>query len=336
MSRILIAGIIFWAVVFYVRIIQIGGIDPTYQEKGNQSLQSVRTQLGRIFGQVLPYPQSALISGIVLGQQSNLPYRLKQDLKATSTIHIVVVSGQNLTILAGFVMSLATWLGRRKTIVLTLLIILGYSLLTGLQIPVIRAGIMAVLVYSAQLLGKEGVSSWVLFLTAAFMLIINPNWLLSISFQLSFLATFGVVVVAPILIKLLEVVPKLLKEDLAVTLAAQVMVTPIIAYNFNQLSLVGILVNCLILWTIPLVMVIGGLCLIVGWVSMGLGQVIGLVPGVLLTYFVYLVEFFARLPGAGVSVGETPWIMWFGYYLLLAGIVWGMRIGIREKIDDKG
>lgn len=325
MSRIILAGIIFWMTVFYLRIIQTGGIDPTYQEKGNQTFQPLQDHLARIFDQILPYPQSSLMSGILLGEQSNLPFSLKKDLKATSTIHIVVVSGQNLTILAGYFLNLASWIGRRKALILTLLAIVGYSLLTGLQIPVIRAAVMVTLVYLAQLLGKEGTGPWVLLLTAAGMLIVNPNWLLNISFQLSFLATFGVIIVAPVLIKSLKFVPKLLREDLAVTFAAQAMVIPVLAYNFNQLSLTGILVNCLILWTIPLVMMAGGGALFLGTINLILGQIAGLVPGILLTYFTYLVQFFAKLPGAGIVVGTTSPLIWVGYYLLVWAIVWGIR-----------
>ena len=154
------------------------------------------------------------------------------------------------------------------------------------------------------------------------MLLYNPNWLLSISFQLSFLATFGVIVVAPILVKHLERVPKVLREDLGVTVAAQAMVLPVIAYNFGQLSLFGIVANLLILWTIPLVMISGFAALGLGLVSSVLGTLAGLLPTILLTYFIYLVEFFAKLPGASVAVGESGIVMWAGYYLLVGGGVW--------------
>lgn len=325
MLKLLTLSILLWLTLFALRIISIGGIDPTYRDEQVKLFGPLRENLVEIVDQSLPYPQSTLLSGIVLGSDK-IPSYLKQELKATSTIHIVVVSGQNLSLLAGFILSLVSFLGRKKTIILTLFVIVFYSLLTGLEVPVLRAALMVGLAYLAQILGKENAGWWVLFLVAGGMLLYNPNWLLSISFQLSFLATFGVIVVAPIILEHLKAVPNILRQDLGVTLAAQVMVLPVIAYNFGQVSLVGILVNSLILWVIPIVMMAGFGVLISGVVSSFLGQIAGLVPGVLLTYLIYLVEFFAKVPGASFRVGETTIWMWAGYYLMLGAGVWILKM----------
>lgn len=325
--------LIVWLGLFFVRVVQIGGLDPTYKEEGTQLFQPARKHLAAVLEQSLPFPQSALLSGILIGVQEKLPFYLKKELQVTSTIHIVVVSGQNLTILAGFIMSLVSFLGRKKTIILTLFVIVFYSLLTGFQIPVIRAAIMATLAYLAQILGKERKGWWVLTLTASGMLLYNPNWLLNISFQLSFLATLGVVVVAPILLEHLKKVPKVLREDLSVTLSAQVLVLPIIAYNFYQISLIGILVNSLILWSIPIVMVFGFVSLGFGLINSVLGSLIGLVPTVLLTYFLNLVQLFAKIPGANIKVGETGVLLWVGYYLAIGALFWTLKI--KQNIKTK-
>lgn len=326
MRKFLIVGIALWLVLFSLRVVQIGGIDPIYQEEGVKLLQPLQIKLSSVIEQSLPYPQSALLAGIILGADKKLPFSLKTDLKTTSTIHIVVVSGQNLTILAGFVMRIVSFLGRRKTIAATLAVIVVYSLISGFEVPVVRAAIMATLAYLAQILGKERTGWWVLLVTAGLMLLYNPNWLLNISFQLSFLATLGVVVVAPALIGYLKPIPRILKEDIAVTLAAQLLVLPIIAYNFYQISIIGILVNSLILWSIPIVMITGFISLVVGLVNSFLGQLVGLVPAVLLTYFIYLVQFFAKIPGASFQIGETVVLVWVGYYLMVGGIIWSLVI----------
>lgn len=307
--------------LFILRVNSIGGIDPNYREEGNTILSGWQQNLAVRVDHLLPYPESALLSGILLGVQSSLPVNLKKELTATSTIHIVVVSGQNLTILAGFVMSLVTTLGRRKTLVITLLVIVLYSLLTGLGVPVIRAAVMVTLTYLAQFFGRESAGRWVLVLTATAMLFINPNWLLNISFQLSFLATLGVVVVAPIILEWLKFVPKILREDFAVSLSAQILTLPVIAFNFGQMSLIGLLVNSLILWTVSPVMIAGIFALAAGFINVLFGQVVGLFSGILLTYFVDVVKIGATLPGAGITVGESSLLLWIGYYLTMGGIV---------------
>jgi len=330
MQRNVFLVIILWFLLFLARITQIGGIDPTYTEPPNLLLKPLQESFTKNLDQLLPYPQSVLLSGILLGSQGNLPFFLKKELQATSTIHIVVVSGQNLTMLAGFLMSLAPFIGRKKTIILTLGAIVFYSVLTGLGIPVIRAAIMVSLVFLAKLMGKDGLDWWILLLTVGVMLLINPNWILSISFQLSVMATLGVVVMAPILLPFFKQVPNILREDLVVSLSAQILTLPFIAYNFGQISIIGVLVNGLVLWCISLVMISGFFTLAVSFLSTTLGQIIGLLPGVLLTYFIYIVEIFSKIPFGSVRVGESSLILWVGYYLLIGGLVWGLRIKINK------
>lgn len=325
MLKLTLCLIVFWTLLFTFRVVQIGGVDPTYKEEGVQLFEPLRTSLSKKIDDILPYPQSALLSGIILGNQSDLPYYFRKQLQITSTIHIVVVSGQNLTILAGFVMSLVSIFGRKKTIILTLFVIVFYSLITGFGVPVVRAAIMAGIVYIGKLLGKEGTGWWILFFTGALMLIYQPNWLLNISFQLSFLATFGVIVVAPIFSEKLKRIPTLIREDFAVTLAAQLMVLPVIAYNFNQISVAGLLANSLVLWSIPLVMISGFLAMVLGLLNNLIGQVAGLIPGILLTYFIYIVQFFSKIPGASFNISQTNILMWVGYYLLLGVGVWILK-----------
>lgn len=334
MAKFIIVALLLWISLFAVRVFQIGGIDSNYRDEGIEYLQSLRDSLAEVYNRILPYPQSGLLAGITLGSTKSLPYFLKNDFRNTSTIHILVVSGQNLSILAGFVMSLVSILGRRKTIVLTLTLIFFYSLLTGFQVPVVRAALMVALAYLAQLLGKEGSGWWTLLLAGGIILLINPNYLLSISFQLSFLATAGVLIVAPVLVEYLKIIPQIARQDLAVTLAAQLLTLPVIAYNFSQLSLIGVLANSLIVWAIPTVMIAGFASLILGLVNTFLGQVVALIPSVLLTYIIYIVKFFAQIPGANLGVGETSMLLWIGYYLVIVGGVWMLKINTKYKAPN--
>ncbi len=269
---------------------------------------------------LLPQPQAALLSGMVLGVKEDMPAEFKSALRRTSTIHMVVVSGQNLTLLSGFILSFVTILGRKKTILVSLGVIFFYAVLTGLQVPVLRAALMVSLASLAQLTNREGQSVRILLITALVMLIYQPNWLFSISFQLSFLATIGVVVVAPEVIRSLNFLPNLIKQDLGISFAAQALTWPVIAANFHQASLVGIFTNALVLWTVPFIMIWGALAILVSLISLPLGWVLALFPGTLLTYFVYIIEGFDRVSLASIYIDKTSPLVWLGYYILLLGI----------------
>src|SRR3989338_9378712 len=169
---------------------------------------------------------------------------------------------------------------------------------------------MAILAFYAEAVGRQRDGIWVLIVTAGLMLLINPNWTLDLSFQLSFLATLGIITVAPPLERVLKFLPTFLRQDLAVTTGAQLLVMPIIIQNFHQLSIVGVLANLLVGWTIPFIMILGALMLF-------FGSVLALVVNILLTYFIYVASFFANLPFAWEYVEDQIWIVWVGYYMVM-------------------
>lgn len=300
------------------------GPDPVI-EKVSSSLAPAKVFFVDKIEKLLPGTKSALLSGILLGVDSSLPYDLNGALKRTSTIHIVVVSGQNLTLLIGFLLGLTKFFGRKKTVLLSLAVVISYSLLTGLQIPVLRAAIMVGLGLIAQLFGRERESVWILLVAACFMLIYDPNWLLSISFQLSFLATVGVVAVAPLFITKLKFLPEIIKYDLGVSIAAQALTWPVIAANFHSASIVGVFANALILWTIPFIMVFGLVMLGVSLFSMQLALLIATIVDILLAYLIYIVNFFSRLPFASAYVPKFSVLFWIGYFVLIYAICHWIR-----------
>ena len=315
------------AIVLYILIylIRLQQAEPAGRQGGWEMNLDLfpkwRAGLDERISHLLPSPQAQLLSGILLGLKKDLPYDLKLAFRDTSTLHMIVVSGQNLSILAALLLKLAGLLTRRVVILLTIMVMIGYVILTGGQIPVLRAALMAFLSLIASVFGRQSDGFWILIIVAALLLLVNPLWILDLSFQLSFLATFGVVVVAPILINFFKFIPPILRENLAVTLAAQAMVMPVISQNFHQFSLVGVPANLAVLWTIPYMMIGGIITLVLDSILPFLGQLMAWGLSIPLTYFIYMVKFFASLPFAWEYVGEQIWIVWVGYYLLLAGVL---------------
>ncbi len=302
-----ILSIILYLLIFVLRYEQ-GGWDIR-----PDLFPEVRQSLDKRIAQMLPSPQAELLSGILLGQNKDLPVGLKLALRDTSTLHIVVASGQNLSMVAGFFLSFSGIVGRKKATVLGLLASIFYTLMSGMQLPILRAAIMFSFASLASFFGRERDGWWVLLVTAGLMLLVNPSWITSLSFQLSFLATFGVIVISPILLKFLIKIP-IISQDLAVTIAAQIMVTPVIAQTFHQISFVSLITNVLVLWTISFIMILGSLMLL-------LGSIFALLTNIFLTYFIYIVQFFASMPFAWEYIGEQIWVVWVGYYMVLASIM---------------
>lgn len=310
-----ILAILLYLLIYFLRFQQGGW------EIQTELFSGFRQDLDQRISLLLPSPQAELLSGILLGNKKNLPPQLKLSLRDTSTLHIVVVSGQNLTMVAGLFLPFAWLISRKFAILLSLLAIVFYTILTGAQVPVLRAALMASASFLAVLLGRQKDGIWVLAVTGGFMLLLNPLWVDDLSFQLSFLATTGVVVLAPMILKKLSKLPKFIAIDLAVTTSAQLMVIPVIAQSFHQFSLVSIITNLLVGWTVPILMILGGVMLMFSFLSSGVAWLISILTNAFLTYFVYIVQFFASLPFAWEYVGEKSIVFWIGYYFILSGVM---------------
>ena len=163
-------------------------------------IYSLRERLSQSLSTALPEPQASLAQGIVLGLRSTIPDDLKSNLSITGTAQLLAISGINLSIIAGILVTIGLWIfGRRHYIYvwLALLIIWLYSLLTGMQPPVIRSAIMASLFLLAELSGRQKNAFVALAFGAAVMVAVTPRVLWDVSFQLSFLAMAGLIFIAP-------------------------------------------------------------------------------------------------------------------------------------------
>jgi competence protein ComEC len=283
--------------------------------------------------QMLPEPQASLLTGILLGVETGIPTDLMADFAATGTAHIIAISGFNISIIAGLFSGLSARLfGRRRAMPLAVAGVILYTIFVGASAAVVRAAIMGSLYVVAIHYGRQSDALNSLIAAAILMTALNPFTLWDLGFQLSFAATLGLVLYTPViqgwfergLRKMLsEEATKgaigLLNEALVVTLAAQITTLPIIVYNFRTLSLVTLLTNLLILPAQPGVMLWGGVAALAGLLWLPLGQALGWVAWLFLTFTIVVVELTARVPYAALDVGRVSLGLVCLYYGLLAG-----------------
>ncbi len=295
-------------------------------------IYDLRQSLSRSLERALPEPQAALARGILLGQRSGIPSSLQDDFNRTGTSHVVAISGQNLTIVLALLAGVAAWaLGRHRPyyLILSLVVIGGYSLLVGMPASVARAALMGTLWLLAQYLGRPGAAGSALALSAAVMAGLDPSILGDVSFQLSFAAMAGIIYLAPRFQKAANRLWKAegarlrppILEAASVTLAATLATVPIIALTFGRASLVGIPATLFALPSLPGIIITSALTAGLGNLWPGAAQAMGWLAWLFLTYLIKVVELFAALPGASLTVRtSTPTVM--AYYVLLGGAVW--------------
>ena len=166
----------------------------------SSKISDLREKISGNIGKVLPKKEAILVQGTILGVD-NIDYQFRQELINTGTIHVVVVSGQNMAIAAGIFLAFSRYLGRRLAVVLALIGVLCYATIAGFQPPVVRAAIMVSAATIATLFGREIWPIWSLVLAAYAIVFINPAAAGEISFQLTFAATLGIMTLGRLLAK---------------------------------------------------------------------------------------------------------------------------------------
>jgi competence protein ComEC len=173
---------------------------------------------------------------------------------------------------------------------ITILTIILFVIFVGPQAPIIRAAFMGLLTHVAIITGKKNYTLYALFLSLIFILFFWPNWLKTISLQLSYGATLGIIFFGQ------TQSSNYILKNLRLTLAAQIFTVPIIFLYFRQISLISPLANLLVAETIPPLMVFGFLTAILGKISYFLGYIPSLLAFGILSYLVWVIETLAKLP----------------------------------------
>jgi competence protein ComEC len=293
--------------------------------RGNKIMAIIFWVKGKLMdtvGKILPEPQAAFLGGLLYGARRGIPEDLMDKFNATGTTHIIAISGYNITILAAMLLKLTKGIGlaRKKSFWLALLGISFFVILTGASASVVRAAIMGGLVLLAGQVGRASRITNALLAAAAIMLIFNPKVLaFDVGFQLSFAATVGLIFLAPIFEKYLAKWPSVfgVKESFTATMAAIILTLPLILYTFGRVSLVAPLANVLILFIIPLTMAAGFIAVAGGLIYAGLGQVLGWLAWLLLSYIITVVEHLSKIPWTSAQIGKIHWIFLVIFYLAI-------------------
>lgn len=229
-------------------------------------LARIRTSLIHRVDREYHSPQSDLLAGILLGVQETMSSELRAGFRATGTSHIVALSGFNVTIIiAAASAALSALVGRRLAYWPTVGLVVLFVIMTGASASVTRAGVMSLVLLSSAQLGRSVAMARILAYTFFGMVAMNPLVLHhDLGFQLSFLATIGLVYVSGPLTEAWRRLPDIVgvRSNLASTMAAMMATEPLLLGTFGRLSLVAPFVNLFVLPFIPLIMAMGAVGLL--------------------------------------------------------------------------
>ncbi len=286
-----------------------------------RSILSLKEIVARKINQLWHEPHASFMAGLLYGYRGGLG-SLNELFSRTGVTHIVAISGYNITIISTILITVCVRLliPRKKAFWLIVIGIIVFLIFAGLSASVVRAGIMGIIVLIAKQLGRASRVGNVMLLTAVVMTLHNPFILIwDAGFQLSFISTLGLVYLTKFVEKPFEKLPEILgiKESVLSTLAAIISTLPLILYQFGRLSIVAPIVNVLILWIIPWIMIVGFFGVVVGFVFKPIAVLLAWISHAGMAYIILIVKFFAGFSFAAVDMRVPIWFMLASYFAMI-------------------
>jgi len=237
-----------------------------------------------IISSSMKLPESSLLSAMILGDKTSVPESFNEKLNKAGVRHVTAISGMHVVIISSVLMSLLSWLGKKRSAVLSIIFIFLFVMLSGFSASAVRACIMGSLFLIAPLFGRQSSGTRSIVLAVLIMLLINPFLVYDAGFQLSFSAALGIIYLSAPLLRILKFIPDRfsVRKILSSTFSAYIFTFPILVYNFGQISLSGPLANIFLLPIVPFIMISGFLLGFYVGATNGMfyGSVFGMIIGI--------------------------------------------------------
>ena len=296
--------------------------DISLWEQWMRRAAEIRTHYLEHMRAVMPHTDAAAIFAMLFGGYEGIDPALLEAYTTTGIVHILSVSGSHISLIAAVIAWIAVILRLPRVLsaAAVLSAIFFYVLLAGMVPPAVRSGIMGGAAFIGLVLGRERDAKYLLLLTGLLMLMVSPLLLFHISFQLSFLATAGLLFLAPVLAAKMHRLPRLVSMAFSITIAAQLMVLPVLAWYFNQVSISALLANLIVVPIVELIIIMGLFAGIVTYLLPLFGGILFAADSLLLGISFELTRALAALPLSKIwlpSMGLFPSVCYYAVILML-------------------
>ncbi len=291
--------------------------------KGNpimSALLSVKHAFSASVNRSISEPNASLINAMIVGDRHSVPQNILETLRTVGVIHIVILSGYAITIIAEAVRRFFSRFGFRTSIILASVSIILFAIMTGASAMVLRASIMAIFAFLSKAVARKHDVFRALALTLFLMVLWNPMILVfDTSFQTSVIAVLGLICISPIFEKKFAKLPAAFgfKNVFISTLSAQVAVLPYLLYVTGSLSVFSVPANLLVLPVLPLTMFFGLLTGVMGLVSSFLAFPFSVVAYFLTSYELFVAKIFSAIPFSSINVPMPFWLVLSIYALYI-------------------
>ena len=298
----------------------------TFILQWRQSTWAIRQRIVRSFVKSLDSPAGPLLSAMVLGRKAvDLPFDVRDQFIQAGLAHILAASGFHVSLLLGVVLLITRRLSSRQRLWVGGSVLIGYASLTGLQPSVCRAVLMGIAVLMATATERKVRPLGTLLLIASVLLMINPVWIWDLGFQLSFLATAGLVVTVPALVKRLDWMPVGVATAIAVPIAAMVWTLPILLRMMGTILPYSVVLGVFLTPFIGLISLAGMIAGAIALIAPSVGGLLASLCYWPLHCLIAVVAWCNGLPGQAIALGSLNlwqlvaiysvyiWVAWTGH-----------------------
>ena len=267
-----------------------------------------------------PANSSSILAGMLIGYTAEMPEEMEEDFRRAGLSHVMAVSGANIAfLLAPFLWFLKkAGFNPRWASALAFPSMLFYVFATGMEASVVRAAIMAGITLTGIFLWRKADIYCSLAASSIIILVNNSFMLFDLGFILSFAATLSLVIFyKPVFCRLPVKIPKIIRDTLAGTIAAQLGVIPVIAYCFNTFSIISVFTNLLIVPLTGIITVLGAILVIIGNILLPAAKVFGFILSILINIMLFITETMASIPWAEINIATPSIFLVLIYYLIL-------------------
>lgn len=318
----------------------------TQENQGNiifRKIYQFKNSLISLIAKKMPEPQSSLLIGLILGEKRQFTEMFEQNQRRAGVLHVVAASGYNVSfvILAGNTVFFL--INYKKRIILLLILIWLYCVIAGLSASIVRATIMASFVLTAQIFGSKASVHLTLVYGITVFVLVNPYVIYDIGFQLSIVATIGLVYLLPVISDMIKLESfeknatfKYFKQYIELGLASfacTVMTLPISIASFGTISILSVITNVLVLPVIETSMLLGVIGILIDFIFTPVARFIFLVVWVQLKYFEIIVNFIGNLEYSAVDFSCPGFILFMFYLIIFIFIIYFYP---EKGIEDAG
>ncbi|MBP3847523.1 DNA internalization-related competence protein ComEC/Rec2 [bacterium] len=287
------------------------------------NLNNLRNSILQAHSKYLKSPNLEILGGIVFGDDAVAPPDyIKNSFINSGLLHILAASGMNVGFIFSFWFFIMMFLKvpYKPSVISGMVLVVMYTLMTGLGPSVVRAALMLIFVLAGKLIDRDAHTISLLSFVAVLMLLYNPAYINDVGFQLSFLVTFGLLTTANVVMHKTDKIPNKLMSVVLIPIVAQIWVAPVQMFYFNTFSLYSIFANitsAILLFVISFTGFISSILAIIKPIANFVCMITDFINDYLINMLVWISDFFGSLPHSLIQTTHPNFIQIITYYIMI-------------------